>query len=231
MEYQHKSPIHQWAEDDRPREKLIQKGKSSLTDAELLAILMRSGNHEESAVELSQRILRRVNNSLPDLSRMTYKELTDFKGVGEAKALSIIAALELGNRRRLSEAVSRKKIASSKDAFDVLSPLISDSSYEEFWILILNRANQVITYKCVSEGGLSGTVADPKKIFRTALEYNAAAVILCHNHPSGNTTPSEQDIRLTTKMKEAGKSLEMPVLDHLIIGSDNYFSFADNGLL
>lgn len=163
MNYPHKTPIHQWAEDDRPREKLLQKGKSSLTDAELLAILMRSGNHEESAVEVSQRILKKANNNLPDLSRMTYKELTDFKGVGEAKALSIIAALELGNRRRLSEAVNRKKISSSKDAFEILCPLISDSSYEEFWILILNRANQVITYKCVSEGGSAERLPIPKK--------------------------------------------------------------------
>ena len=231
MEQNHKNPIPEWAEDDRPREKMLLRGKAALTDAELIAILLRSGNHHESAVELAQRLLSKTGNSLPALSRMTYKELCDFKGIGEAKALSVIAALELGNRRRLSDAGTKKRISSSNDAFQILAPLLSDSPYEEFWVLLLNRANQVISYKCVSEGGLSGTVADPKKIFKLALEHYAAAVILCHNHPSGNLIPSEQDKNLTEKMSMAGKFLEIQVLDHLIIGINNYYSFADSGIL
>jgi DNA repair protein RadC len=229
MEYEQKNTIRQWAEDERPREKLIIKGRSALSDAELLAILMRSGNREESAVELAQRILRTTENNLPELSRLSYKDLTAFKGMGDAKALSIIAALELGNRRRIAEAVSREKISTSQDAFEIFSPLLADCVYEEFWILLLNRANHILSYKCISEGGMSGTVADPKKIFKIALETNASSMILCHNHPSGNLTPSDQDIRLTSKLHEAGRHLELPVLDHIIIGNNKYFSFADNG--
>ncbi len=231
MNYNHKTPIPQWAEDDRPREKLMLKGKSALTDAELLAILMRSGNSDESAVELAKRLLHKAKNNIHELAKMSFAELTEFKGIGQAKALSIIAALEIGNRKRVSEALERKKISSSKEAFEILSPLVSDSSYEEFWILMLNRSNEVLDYKCISEGGISGTIADPKKIFRIALQNNASAIILCHNHPSGNTTPSAQDINITKKLKESGKALDMPVLDHIIIGTGKYYSFSDNGTL
>jgi DNA repair protein RadC len=229
MEYNPKSPIKQWAEDDRPREKLLMKGKAALTDAELIAILMRSGNNSESAVELARRILSSVSNSLPELSRLNYSDLCTFKGVGEAKALSIIAALELGNRRRMSEVIQRQRITCSKDVFELFSPLLSDSRYEEFWLLFLNRANGIMGYKPVSEGGVTGTVADPKKIFRMALENNAVNIILCHNHPSGNCKPSEQDHAVTRELSQAGKFLQLAVLDHVIIAGNQYFSFADEG--
>ncbi len=230
--YNQKTTIRNWAEDDRPREKLMLKGKAALSDAELIAILIGSGNTEESAVELSKRILKLAKDNLIELSKLSIPELIKtFKGIGEAKAISIIAALELGKRRRSAEVMERKKINSSKDAFDILQTLVADCLYEEFWILLLNKANKVIKYECISEGGISGTVADPKRIFKIALENNASSLILCHNHPSGNLKPSDADIKLTKKVKEAGLFLEILVVDHLIIGDEKYYSFADEGML
>jgi DNA repair protein RadC len=223
------SPIREWAEDDRPREKLILKGKQSLSDAELIAILIGSGSKNESAVDLSKRILKSVNDNLIELSKLGINELIKFKGVGEAKALSIIAALELGRRRRGAEAIDKKKITSSRDVFEYFMSVFGDSHYEEFYILLLNRANKIIREIQISEGGVSGTVADPKKIFKIALEHNATSVILCHNHPSGNIQPSDTDIRLTQKLKSAGEMLDLPVIDHIILGEETYYSFADEG--
>jgi DNA repair protein RadC len=227
-----KLSIKHWADDDKPREKLMKKGKGNLTRAELIAILIGMGNAEESAVALSQRILNSVDNNLAELARLSVRDLMKFKGIGLAKAVSIVAALELGRRRREEDTVSqRKKITSSEHAFNVLYASLSDKTYEEFWVLLLDRANQVIDKMNISEGGMSGTVADPKKIFKIALDNNASSIILAHNHPSNNLKPSNNDIQLTKKIIEAGKVLEISVLDHLIIGNDKYFSFADESLI
>jgi len=223
--------IKSWAEEDRPREKLLLKGKHVLSDAELIAILISSGNGEETAVELSKRILSKVENNLNELGRMTVKDLTEFKGIGEAKAISIIAAMELGRRRKETDSVRRDKVTSSKDAADIFQPLLGDHLHEEFHILFLNRANLVLGKQPVSSGGMSGTVVDPKMIFKAALDNKASSVILCHNHPSGNTKPSDADIKLTKNIVEAGKVLEIPVLDHIIVTQNGFFSFADEGLL
>jgi DNA repair protein RadC len=223
--------IKSWAEDDRPREKLLLKGKSALSDAELIAILIGSGNWNETAVDLAKRILKSSNDNIAELSRLTIQDLMKFKGIGEAKAVSIAAALELGRRRREQEAMRKQQITSSKDVFDIFHPMLADTTYEEFWILLLNKANKIIGKFSISEGGLSGTVADPVKIFRKAIEYNAVGMILCHNHPSGNLKPSDADIKLTNKMKEGGKFLDISVLDHIIIGEEKYLSFADEGLI
>ncbi len=223
--------IKSWSEEDRPREKLLLKGKQTLSDAELIAILISSGNAEETAVELSRRILGKAENNLSELSRMSVKELTDFKGIGEAKAISIVAALELGRRRKDSVITKRDKIASSRDAVEIFQPLLGDYLHEEFWILFLNRANMIIGKEPVSKGGMSGTVVDPKIIFKAALDRKASSIILCHNHPSGNTKPSEADIRLTKSLFEAGKVLEISVLDHVIVTQNGFYSFADEGML
>jgi DNA repair protein RadC len=230
-EYSSKLSIKQWAEDDRPREKLLNKGRLALSNAELIAILINSGSTDESAVDLSKRILSSSQDSLTELSKLSVKDLCAFKGIGEARAVAITAALELGRRRRESEALQKNTISCSRDAFDIIQSTLSDISYEEFWVLLLNRANKVIKKVNISEGGFSGTVADPKKIFKLALEYSACGIILCHNHPSGNLKPSEADILLTRKLKEAGAHLDLPILDHLIIGDEKYLSFADDGLL
>ena len=230
--YIQKTSIKNWAEDDRPREKLMLKGKSVLSDAELIAILINSGNNEESAVELSQRILRSSNDNLIELSKLGINDLIkNFKGIGEAKAISIIAALELGKRRRSSDVLDKKKISSSKEAFEVMQSYVADIQHEEFWIIMLGRNNKIIKILCVSEGGTAGTVVDPKKIFKLALENNASSLILCHNHPSGAIKPSEADIKITSKIKKAGEMLELNVVDHIIVGDENYFSFADEGIL
>lgn len=226
-----KNSIKYWSEDDRPREKLLSKGKSTLSDAELIAILIGSGSKNESAVDLSKKILKSVNNNLIELSKLTLKELMKFKGIGEAKAVSIVAAMELGNRRRVSEVNIKDKIESSKTVFEYFSSNFFNSNYEEFWILLLNRANRIIKKVNISEGGLSGTVVDPKKIFSIALENKASSIVLCHNHPSGNLQPSEADIKLTKKLKEAGTALDISIVDHLIFGNESYYSFSDEGIL
>ncbi len=223
--------IKSWAEEDRPREKLLLKGKHVLSDAELLAILISSGNAEETAVELSKRILSKAEYNLNELSKMGVKELTNFKGIGEAKAISIVAALELGRRRKETSVTKRDRIATSKDAVEIFQPLLGDHTHEEFWILFLNRANLVIGKQQVSSGGMSGTVVDPKIIFKAALDNKASSIVLCHNHPSGNNQPSEADARLTKNIIAAGKVLEISVLDHIIVTQNNYYSFADEGMM
>jgi DNA repair protein RadC len=223
--------IKSWAEEDRPREKMMEKGRHVLTEAELIAILIGSGSRDETAVELSKRILSSVGNNLNDLGKLNIKELIRFKGIGEAKAVSVMAALELGRRRKEAEKVKRDKITSSKDVFDILNPILIDLPFEEFWLLILNRANLVIKKEMISRGGVSGTVVDTKIIFKAAIENYASSIIICHNHPSGNLKPSEADIRITKNIKEAGKLMEIPLLDHLIVAENGFYSFADEGML
>lgn len=223
--------IKSWAEEDRPREKLLQKGRHVLTDAELIAILIGSGTKKESAVELSKRILAHFGNNLNELAKLSVHDLIKFKGIGEAKAISIVAALELGRRRKETEATKREKITSSRDIFQFMHAQFLDLPHEEFHVLLLNRTNAVIRREFVSRGGISGTVVDPKIIFKIAIDNLASSIILCHNHPSGNLRPSEQDISLTKKIKEAGTLLEVPILDHLIISDTGYFSFADEGMM
>lgn len=223
--------IKSWAEDDRPREKMLQKGRSVLTDAELIAILIGSGSREESAVELSKRILASVDNDLNQLGSLTIKELIRFKGIGEAKAISIAAALELGRRRKFSEVKKQVKINSSQSAFDVLYPYLADLQYEEFYALLLRRNNTVIDAVRISQGGVSGTVVDAKMVFGPALDKLASSLILAHNHPSGNLSPSQADIRLTKQLAAGGKLLDVSVVDHLIIAGKSYYSFADEGMM
>ncbi|MES2458431.1 MAG: DNA repair protein RadC [Bacteroidota bacterium] len=229
--YQEKLGIKLWAEADRPREKLLLNGRRHLTDAELIAILIGSGNKEETAVDLSRRILTTYHNDLDALGKVSVKDLSKFKGIGEAKAICIVAALELGRRRSAVAGTELLKIQSSRDAFDLLLPVFADLNHEEFWILMLNRANCLIGKSLISKGGQAGTVADPKIIFKTALEHNAANLILAHNHPSGNLKPSQQDISITKKMVEAGKMLDLYVVDHLIIANKLFYSFGDEGLI
>ena len=223
--------ITSWAEEDRPREKLLLKGKAALSDAELLGILIGSGTRSLSAVDVCKIILQANHNNLNELARLSPKELTKFKGIGEAKAISIIAALELGRRRKESQPLKRPKISCSEDAYKAIKAELWDKQVEEFWLLILNRANQVMSKVQISTGGVAGTVADPKVIFKAALEHLASGVILIHNHPSGNLKPSQADIQLTKKLKEAGSFLDLPILDHLIFTDQSYYSFADEGLL
>ncbi|WP_285058841.1 RadC family protein [Pedobacter ginsengisoli] len=229
--YQQKLNIKLWAEADRPREKLMLNGRRHLTDAELIAILIASGNREETAVDLSKRILVTYNNDLDALGRVSVQDLSKFRGIGEAKAIAIVSALELGRRRREVAAKDVIKVVTSRDAFEILLPVFADLNHEEFWILMLNRANFVIGRYLISKGGQAGTIADPKIIFKTALEHNAANIILAHNHPSGNPKPSDQDIRITKKMVEAGKMLDLYVLDHLIITNKLFYSFGDEGMI
>jgi len=232
MSFQEKAlNIKSWSPEDRPREKLILKGKSALSDAELVAILLGSGTTTLSAVDLAKIVLQSANNNLHELARLTVKDLTKIKGIGEAKAITIVAALELGRRRKDQEVDEKPKISSSKDAYQVIKADLLDIPHEEFWVLILNRANRVIKKHQISQGGVVGTVADPKIIYKSALDSLASGIILAHNHPSGNLTPSQADIDLTKKLREAGKMLEIQVLDHIIVAGQKYFSFADEGML
>ena len=224
-------PITNWAEDDKPREKLMLKGKVALSDGELIAILIGSGSRNESAVELSKRILASVDNNLNALGKLSLQQLMTFKGIGEAKAISIIAALELGRRRRGEDAIELKKITSSKSIFELMQPIIGELSHEEFWIIYLNNSNKVISKSQLSKGGITGTVVDTRLVFKSAIENGAVSVILVHNHPSGTLVASEADKQITRKIKLAGESLDIKVLDHLIVTETNYFSFADEGIL
>lgn len=228
---ENKLGIKSWAEEDRPREKLMEKGRHVLTEAELIAILIGSGSKDETAVELSKRILASVGNNLNDLGKLSISELIKFKGIGEAKAISVMAALELGRRRKETELVKRDKISTSKDVYDIMKPILLDLPHEEFWLLILNRANLIIKKELISRGGVSGTVVDTKIIFKAAVENYACSIIICHNHPSGNLKPSEADIRITKNIKDAGKLMEIPLLDHLIITENGFYSFADEGMM
>lgn len=224
-------PIRQWAEEDRPREKLMLKGKHILSDAELLAILIGSGTVEDSAVDIAQKILADVQENLSELGRLSLSDLQQYKGVGPVRAVTVLAALELGRRRNESVSVEKGMVKKSADAYQIFKTLMSDKVYEEFWILLLNRGNRLLRRCCISEGGISGTVVDPKKIFQIALENHASSIILGHNHPSGNPEPSEADRRITGKIIAAGNFLEVAVLDHIILGDDTFFSFADSGIL
>ena len=223
--------IKSWSPEDRPREKLLLKGKAALSDAELIAILLGSGTNTLSAVDLAKKILADVDNSLHELARLSIKDLMKIKGIGEAKALSIVAALELGRRRKELEHDEKPKINGSGDVFELLKSNLMDIPHEEFWVLLLNRANRVTKKYQVSQGGVTGTVADPRIIYKVALEELACGIILAHNHPSGNLTVSQADMDLTRRLKEGGKLLEIQVLDHLIIAGSKYLSFADEGLI
>ncbi|MGE6221219.1 RadC family protein [Nubsella zeaxanthinifaciens] len=227
--YENKLGIKAWAEADRPREKLLQQGRRQLTDAELIAILIGSGSRNETAVDLSKRILSSCQNDLQRLVQLGVKELSKFKGIGEAKAITIVAALELGRRRKDSDKPQLEKLISSKDAHNIIKADLADLPHEEFWILLLNRANILIGKHLLSKGGQSGTVVDPKMIFKTAIEHGAAALILVHNHPSGSLKPSSADINITKKLMELGKMMEIAVHDHLIVYNDTFLSLADEG--
>jgi len=229
--YQDKISIKAWAEEDRPREKLSTQGRRALTDAELIAILIGSGSRTESAVELSKRILHHYDNDLNRLAKASINELSAFRGIGEAKAISIIAALEIGRRRDDTETKVIETILSSKDAYNLMRRHLVDLNHEEFWIILLGRSSKVLGKELISKGGMSATIADPKIIFHAALQYQANSIMLVHNHPSGNLKPSHQDISLTKNLSAAGRILEIPVVDHLIITDNGYFSFGDESLL
>ena len=213
------------AEDDRPREKFLLKGKSAVSDSELLAIIMGSGNREESAVELARRILNSVENNWHRLSLLSIKDLTKFKGVGEAKAISIATALEIGNRKSQQEVLERQQISSSKDAFEILQPHLSDLQTEEFWAIFLNHQNKILYKTCLFRGGIASSVADVRVVFKTALEHFSTQIIVAHNHPAGSLKPSKEDINITQKIKDAGKLLDIDLLDHLILTQNKYYSF------
>ena len=223
--------IKNWAIEDRPREKLLQKGARVLSDAELIAILIGSGTYKLSAVDLARQLLQRSGNNLNNLGKLTVKDLMKFKGIGEAKAISVVAALELGKRRKQEEIISSQSIKSSKDVYEIFEPLVSDLPHEEFWILLLNRSNRIIGKSKVSQGGVAGTVIDTKLIMKSAIENLASSIILCHNHPSGNLNPSGSDIDITNKIKTAANCLDMKLLDHIIVTDHSYYSFLDEGKL
>ncbi|MFK7757605.1 MAG: DNA repair protein RadC [Flavobacteriales bacterium] len=223
--------ITAWAEEDRPREKLLLKGKSALSNAELIAILIGSGSRNETAVDLSKRILNYTENNLNNLARLSLSELQEFHGIGEAKAISIQAALEIGARKRAMTAHQRKKITSSADVNELFHEDLASLSHEEFHVLLLNQANKILKRVLISKGGMSSTLADPKVIFEAGLAAKASSIVLIHNHPSGNLKPSQSDMRLTKKLKAGGEVLDLPVIDHLIIAETGYFSFADEGIL
>ena len=223
--------IKNWAEDDRPREKLLQKGRLSLSDSELVAILIGSGSKNESAVELSKRILSSTQNNLNELGKLSVSQLCKFKGIGPAKAVTIAAALELGRRRRLQEALEQKRITSSHSVFEIMNPIIGELGHEEFWIIYLNNSNKVIEQFQISKGGITGTLVDVRITLKKALELGAVSIILAHNHPSGSLKASEADKQLTRKLKTAAESLDIKVLDHIIVTEKSYLSFADEGML
>lgn len=223
--------IKNWSKEDRPREKLMDKGASALTEKELITILLGTGTGGENADVLAQKVMKAANNDLGELARIPYKEFQKIKGIGPAKAITLIAAFELGRRRKLFKTRQKPKIESSKDAHTCFFEVLADLSHEEFWLMNLNRSNQVISLRKISEGGWHSTIVDPKKLFSKALEEKSSAIIVAHNHPSGNIIPSMEDKRITQKLRRCGSDLELPLLDHLIITSDNYFSFADEGIL
>ena len=226
-----KPSIKEWAVEDRPREKMLTKGIRTLSDAELIAILIGSGSTNESAVEVSRRVLASVNNNLNELGKKSVADLRKFKGIGQVKAIIIMAALELGRRRKECDPDEKLKVVTSSDAALMFKPLLNDLPHEEFWVLLLNRNNTVIDKFMVSQGGLTGTIIDVRLIMKTALEKLACSIILCHNHPSGNLIPSQADKDITTKISKSGKLMDIPVIDHIIVGNNSHFSFADEGLI
>jgi len=223
--------IRNWAVEDRPREKMMNKGIQSLSDSELIALLIGSGTHKISAVELARQVLNKAGNNLDKLGKFSISDLKKLKGIGQARATSIVAALELGRRRKSTETPEAEKITGSADVFNLMHPALSDLSYEEFWVLMLNRANRVIEKHRVSQGGITGTVTDIRMILKMALENLATSLILCHNHPSGNLQPSEADISITRRLKESASLMDITLLDHIIVAGRKYFSFADESLL
>lgn len=223
--------IKNWSEDDKPREKLLNKGKSTLSNAELLAILINSGSENESALDLCKRILKQNNNQLNQVLKQSIQQLMQFKGIGVAKAVTIVAALELAKRLQVSTINPLKKVTRSNDVFKLMQPIIGDLPHEEFWFLLLNNSNKVIYKLQLSKGGLTQTVVDLRMLFKTALEHLATALILVHNHPSGQLTPSQADKDITQRIKEAGTTIDIKLLDHLIIAQNSYFSFADENIL
>ena len=231
MEYRQGSKIKDWAVEDRPREKLIKKGIVTLSNAEIIALLIGTGSRQETAVALSQRILMDAGNNLNKLGKRTVRELQKYNGIGEAKAIAIVAALELGRRRKTEAVEDKKQIKSSQDVFALMHPQLEDLPHEEFWVVLLNRANKIIDKRKISHGGMTGTVTDVKIILKEAIDQRATGIIMCHNHPSGNTHPSKADFNITRKLKNAAAYLDIQVLDHVITGEKNYYSFADEGTL
>ena len=230
-DYNNALRIKSWAEDDRPREKLMNNGSATLSDAELIAILIGSGTRRKTALDLSKEVLRSVDHNIGQLARLNVSELTQFDGIGPAKAVSIVTALELGKRRSRSQAPDRVQIKSSTDVFAVMQAVLGDLPHEEFWVLFLNASNRVVKKICISRGGMTGTIADQRIIFREALLHKSTSIILCHNHPSGAVLPSDADRGLTRKVVDAGMLMDIKVLDHLIITEHEYYSFADEGLM
>lgn len=226
-----KYSIKDWASDDRPREKLLSKNPAALSDCELLAILIHKGYKEKNAIELARDILLLGKNNLNELGRLSIKKLMEIRGIGEAKAVSISAALELGRRRQANLALDKPVVRESRHIANYLQALLRDFQYEVFAVVFMNRANRISHFEVISKGGITGTIADPRIILKKALQEDAVNIILSHNHPSGNLTPSRQDIELTSKIREAAKFLDINVLDHIIVGENGYFSFADEGLL
>ncbi len=229
--YQNKIPIKNWAEEDRPREKLYLNGKGSLSNAELLAILIASGYKNNSALSVAKEILSNSDNDLKQLGRNSIADLVKYKGIGVAKAINIVAAMEIGRRSLLSKSKNKARILSSEDAFNCVSGTMTDLDHEQFKTIYLNRNNAILKIETISIGGVSGTVVDPKVVYKKALENNSSSIILIHNHPSGNLKPSEADLQITDKLVKAGANLDIKVLDHLIIGDREYYSFADEGLI
>jgi DNA repair protein RadC len=225
------SGIKEWALEDRPREKLLAKGITSLSNAELLAILIRSGGRDMSAVELARQVLKQANNNLQELGRKSVIDLVKHHGMGPVKAITIVAALELGRRRKRSEFQDKIRISGSQDVYQLFHPMIGDLAHEEFWVLLLNRSNRVIDNIRISQGGISGTVIDVRLILKNALDRLASSLILCHNHPSGNLTPSDADQRITSKISGASRTMDIQLLDHIIIADNSYFSFSDEGMI
>lgn len=223
--------IKGWSKDDRPREKLLSQGSSSLSNSELIALLIGSGTPNESAVELSKRILKSIDNNLNELGKFNAAQLQKLKGIGKAKAITIMAAMELGRRRKLDSQTETTKITDSQTVVDYFAPILLDLTHEEFWVMMLNRANKVIDHQKISQGGIAGTVTDIRIIFKKALEYQASSLIVCHNHPSGNISPSNADINITHKIKDAGNIMDINMLDHIIITDHSYYSFADEGMI
>ncbi|HEX2394129.1 MAG TPA: DNA repair protein RadC [Bacteroidales bacterium] len=223
--------IRNWSVEDRPREKMMASGTQSLSDAELIAILIGSGTKSISAVDLARQILHMAGNNLDRLGKFSITDLKKIKGIGQAKAISILAALELGRRRKVADGLSEIKITGSADVFNLIYPVLTDLSYEEFWVIFLNRSNKVITKRKISQGGITGTVTDIRLILKNALENLATSIILSHNHPSGNLQPSEADISITRRLKESAALMDISLLDHLIIAGKSYFSFADENMI
>jgi len=219
------------AVDERPREKLLLQGKSNLSNAELIGVLLSTGTKNKSAVDLGRDVMHLAQNDLNQLVKLSLKDLCTIDGIGPAKALTLISALELGGRRAAQAIHKAQKITSSQDGYDYMAPKLADLQHEEFWVILLNRANHIIRATCISKGGLSQTIVDPKVVYNTALEHKASAIILSHNHPSGQLKPSQADISLTDKLRAAGKLLDIQVLDHIIVTQSGHFSFADEGMM